>query len=95
MNAFNAGHDAKHAKLQSAAKSALPKPQKLTACEQVRMERDEQWKDAQTNPPAVGHAVLGLVNGTTKMRAVYYEAKTGKWVDVNDRPVTVSQWRHL
>ncbi len=95
VNAFNAGHDAKHAKLQSAAKSALPKPQKLTACEQVRMERDEQWKDAQTNPPAVGHAVLGLVNGTTKMRAVYYEAKTGKWVDVNDRPVTVSQWRPL
>ncbi len=95
VEAFNAGRDAKHAKLKSAAESELPKPQKLTACEQVRLERNEQWKNAVTNPPKVRHAVLGLVNGTTKIRAVYYEPITGKWVDVNDRPVTVSQWRHL
>lgn len=55
----------------------------------------EQWHDAQKTPPDVGHAVIGMVNGTTKTRAVYYMASTGKWVDVNDRPVTVSQWRHL
>lgn len=69
--------------------------QKPTPCELVRLERHEQWMDAQTTPPKVGHAVIGMVNGTTKTRAVYYVAKTSKWVDVNDRPVTVSQWRHL
>lgn len=95
VRAFNTGHEAKHAKVQAAAEPAPSKPSKLTPCEQVRLERHEQWMDAQKSPPDVGHAVIGMVNGTTKTRAVYYVAKTGKWVDVNDRPVTVSQWRHL
>lgn len=95
VRAFNTGHEAKHAKVQAAAEPAPSKPSKLTPCEQVRLERHEQWMDAQKTPPDVGHAVIGMVNGTTKTRAVYYVAKTGKWVDVNDRPVTVSQWRHL
>lgn len=68
--------------------SLAPDPSSLTPS-------DTRWHDAQTTPPKVGHAVIGMVNGTTKTRAVYYVAKTGKWVDVNDRPVTVSQWRHL
>ena len=78
-----------------AAKREPAKAHKLTPCEQVRLERHERWNDAKKTPPEVGHAVLGMVNGTTKTRAVYYDAKAGKWVDVNDRPVTVSQWRNL
>ena len=83
-----------NAQLQSTAEREPANAQKLTPCEQVRLERHEHWMDPKT-PPKVGHAVIGLVNGTTKTRAVYYMAKTGKWVDVNDRPVTVTQWRHL
>ncbi len=95
VNAFNAGHNEKHANLQSAAKSALPKPQKLTACEQVRMERDEQWKDARTNPPKTRHAVLVRLNGTSRTCGAYYVAEHKTWVDLSDRPIKVSQWRHL
>ena len=79
----------------SAAEREPSKAQKLTPWQRVRNEPTEKWHDAQTTPPDVGHAVIGMVNGTTKTRAVYYVAKTGKWVDVNDRPVTVTQWRHL
>lgn len=79
----------------SAVQSPLaPDPSSL-ANDPSSLTPSEQWHDAQTNPPEAAHAVIGMVNGTTKTRAVYYVAETGKWVDVNDRPVTVSQWRHL
>ena len=99
VGVFKTDHASKHAKMhassgKAAANSLAPDPSSL-AIDPSSLTPSEQWHDAQKTPPKVGHSVIGMVNGTTKTRAVYYVAKTGKWVDVNDRPVTVTQWRHL